>query len=147
MAHLMTLAQVEPLLARPLNDAEKPRVSSWINAIEAFLVMRYGEAKVAELLDYLLVFVADSIQRRLDKKNQMAEQESAGPFSVRWSSASSKGGWFLPGELADMDDAAGLGSVRTYRTPAPAGVVSGNLTPGFSPRSAYAPDDDFDGYF
>lgn len=147
MANLMTLAQVEPLLARPLNDAEKPRVTSWINAIEAFLVARYGEAKSFELLDYLTVFVADAIQRRLDKKNQMAEQESAGPFSVRWSPASSKGGWFLPAELAEMDDVAGLGSVRTYRTPAPPAVISGNVTPGFVPRSAYAPDDDFDGYF
>lgn len=147
MASLISLAQVEPLLARPLNDAEKPRVTSWINAIEAFLVIRYGEEKVLGLLDYLLVFIADAVQRRLDKKNQLAEQESAGPFSVRWSSASSKGGWFLPGELSDMDSMAGLGSVRTYRTQAPTGVVVGNLTPGHNPRSAYALDDDFDGYF
>ena len=138
---------IEPLLARPLNDAEKLRVSGWLLGIESYLVSRYGPEAFALSIDFFLVFVADAIQRRLDKKNQLAEQESAGPFSVRWSSASSKGGWFLPGELADMDDTLGLGSVRTYRTPAPSGVIVGNLTPGFSPRSAYETDDEFGGYF
>lgn len=147
MLPIMTLEQVEPLLARPLSDAEKPRVSGWILGIESYLVSRYGAEVFAESVGFFLVFVADAIQRRLDKKNQLAEQESAGPFSVRWSSASSKGGWFLPGELADMDDTLGLGSVRTYRTPAPSGVIVGNLTPGFSPRSAYEHDDEFGGYF
>lgn len=138
---------IEPLLARPLNDAEKLRVSGWLLGIESYLVSRYGPEAFDLSIDFFLVFVADAIQRRLDKKNQLAEQESAGPFSVRWSSASSKGGWFLPGELADMDDTLGLGSVRTYRTPAPSGVIVGNLTPGFSPRSAYEHDDEFGGYF
>lgn len=147
MLPIMTLGQIEPLLARPLNDAERLRISGWLLGIERYLISRYGQEVFAESVDFLLIFVADAVQRRLDKKNQLAEQESAGPFSVRWSSASSKGGWFLPGELSDMDSMAGLGSVRTYRTQAPTGFVVGNLTPGQSPRSEYAIDDDSDGYF
>lgn len=147
MASLLTLVKVEPLLARPLNDAEKPRIDGWLNAIEAFLFNRYGEQKVADLFDYFLVMVADAVQRRLTKGNQMAEQEGAGPYQVRWSSESSKGGWFLPRELSEMDDTAGLGSVRTYRTPAPSAVISGNLTDRFALPSAYDPYERTDGYF
>lgn len=147
MASLLTLVKVEPLLARPLNDAEKPRIDGWLNAIEAFLFNRYGEQKVLGLFDYFLVMVADAVQRRLTKGNQMAEQEGAGPFQVRWSSESSKGGWFLSRELSEMDDTAGLGSVRTYRTPAPSAVVSGNLTDRFALPSAYDPYERTDGYF
>lgn len=124
---MLTLERIEPLLARPLNAVEKPRVSAWIGAIEAFLSQRYTVAKVAEMVDYFTVSAADAIQRRLAKPNQMADSESAGPFSVRWNSASARGGWFLAPELAEMDDTAGIGGTRTYRTQAPSGVIVGNL--------------------
>lgn len=126
--HLLKLEQIEPLLARPLSEAEKPRISGWLVAIEAFLITRYSIARVAELAEYFVVFAADAVQRRLDKKNQLADSESVGPFSVRWNSASAQGGWFLPGELADMDGTLGVGGIRTYRTQAPAEVVTGNLS-------------------
>jgi len=126
MAQTLTLAMIEPLLAQPLSEGQKPRAEAWLAAIDTVLSVRYG-VKLAEMTSYFSVFAADAVQRRLDKKNQLADSEGAGPFTVRWNAASTRGGWFLAGELAEMDDAAGLGGVRTYRTPAPDGVIHGNL--------------------
>lgn len=74
------------------------------------------------------MFVADAVQRRLDKLKQMVDSEGAGPFNVRWNPASSLGAWFLPAELDDMDGATGAGGTRSYRTAAPDAIRYGNLS-------------------
>lgn len=70
--------------------------------------------------------MADAIQRRLDKGQQLVDSETSGPFSVRWNAKSNSAAWFLPEELAEMDDLAGLGGARSYRTPAPDGIRFNN---------------------
>ncbi len=122
MTPSLTLAEVEPLLSRPLSDAERPRAEAFVAAMMALLVGRYGDSLTARweaVRPLVVAYVAAAIDRRLAKANQAAESETSGPFSVRWSSASSSGAWFLPAELADLDRLFGKGGSRTYRTQAP----------------------------
>lgn len=122
---LVTIDKVAPFLP-PLTPDQKTRVEAWLDVIEAMFDHRYGDRITPQLEPVFYSFIADAVKRRLDKTNQMASRENAGPFGVTWSDASSKGGWFLPGELADMDGYFGLGGTRSYRTPAPDGIRFGN---------------------
>ena len=132
MTPSLTLAEVEPLLSRPLSAAERLRAEAFIAAMMALLVGRYGDSLAARweaVRPLVVAYVASAIDRRLAKANQAAESETSGPFSVRWSSASSSGAWFLPAELADLDRLFGKGGSRTYRTQAPdAQWVPGRFT-------------------
>lgn len=90
------------------------------------LSMRYGrkldaltEERRLAIAPALQLIIASALDRRRAKKNLLAEQESAGPFSVRWAKSSTSGSWFLPDELMDLDRMFGVGGSRTYRTPAP----------------------------
>lgn len=115
----LTLAKVQPLLQKPVPAGQAPRVEGWLKGIAVLLDKRYGDALTLAIEPLFLVYVADAMQRRLDKLKQMVDSEGAGPFNVRWNPASSLGGWFLQSELDEMDDVTGLGGTRTYRTPAP----------------------------
>lgn len=118
----LPLSDVEPLLARPLTAAERPRAEAFVAAMMALLSGRYGDALASrwESVEPLVVaYVAAAIDRRFAKVNTLAESETSGPFSVRWSSASTTGAWFLDAELGDLDRLFGKGGSRTYRTPAP----------------------------
>lgn len=118
----LSTEDVAPLLNRPLTDVERLRAEAFIAAMLALLAGRYGDALASrwEAVKPLVVaYVAASIDRRFAKVNTLAESETSGPFSVRWSSASTTGAWFLDAELADLDRLFGKGGSRTYRTPAP----------------------------
>lgn len=122
MTPSLVLADIEPLLARPLSAAERPRAEAFIAAMMALLVGRYGDSLTARweaLAPLVTAYVAAAIDRRFAKANQAAESETSGPFSVRWASSSSTGSWFLAAELADLDGLFGKGGSRTYRTQAP----------------------------
>lgn len=122
----LAMMWVSPLLARPLKPAETPRVEGWLAALNVSLNARYGQRLTSDLEPFFLVKVADAIQRRLDKPKQMVESESAGPFSARWSSASTLGSWFSKDDLAEMDEVAGSAGARSYRTPAPDAIRFNN---------------------
>lgn len=118
----LPLSDVEPLLARPLTATERPRAEAFVAAMMALLTGRYGAALASrwDAVEPLVVaYVAAAIDRRFAKVNTLAESETSGPFSVRWSSSSTTGAWFLDAELADLDRLFGKGGSRTYRTPAP----------------------------
>lgn len=118
----LSLEDVEPLLNRSLTDAERPRAEAFIAAMFALLTGRYGAVlgeRWATVKPLVVAYVAAAIDRRFAKVNTLAESETSGPFSVRWSSASTTGAWFLDAELADLDRMFGKGGSRTYRTPAP----------------------------
>lgn len=118
----LPLSVVEPLLARPLTATERPRAEAFVAAMMTLLAGRYGNALASrwESVEPLVVaYAAAAIDRRFAKVNTLAESETSGPFSVRWSSASTTGAWFLDAELADLDRLFGKGGSRTYRTPAP----------------------------
>lgn len=131
----LTLEKVQPLLLSPPSAAQAPRVSGWLAGISVLLNARYRSAfpdspapgTTQDLEPLFLVYVADAVQRRLDKARQMVESEGAGPFNARWNAASSLGGWFLPSEIDDMDTVTGGGGTRTYRTPAPDHIRFNNL--------------------
>lgn len=122
----LTLEMVEPLLALPLSEPQRTRVRAWLVAIEAVLSRRYSADVMAETPEVFATYAADAVGRKLSKSNQLADSEQSGPFSVRWNAASSRGGWFLPAELAELDGLMGRGGARTYRTPAPDAQRYGN---------------------
>lgn len=118
----LPLSDVEPLLARPLTATERPRAEAFVAAMMALLAGRYGDALASRwegVRPLVVAYVAAAIDRRFAKVNTLAESETSGPFSVRWSSASTTGAWFLDAELGDLDRLFGKGGSRTYRTPAP----------------------------
>lgn len=130
----VSLENVRPYLGRSLSPAEATRAESMVAAMSALLTARYGDRVAAyqertggDLFPLIDSYVAAAVERRLAKKNQMAGRESAGPFRVEWDPASSRGGWFLPEELAELDGLLGRGGTRTYRTPAPDAQQFGNL--------------------
>lgn len=127
----LTLDRVSPLLARPLKPTETPRVTGWLAALQVSLTARYRVRLTPDLEPFFLVKVADAVQRRLDKPKQMVESESAGPFSARWSSASTLGAWFSRDDLNEMDEVTGSAGARTYRTPAPDAIRFNNLVDRF----------------
>lgn len=137
----LTLEKVQPLLAKPPSAGQVPRVEGWVRALSVLLNSRYRQVfepdsfLAGDLEPLFLVYVADAIQRRLDKARQMLDSEGAGPFSARWNPASSLGAWFLPAELAEMDATAGLGGTRSYRTPAPDAIRFNNRIHSFEPDS------------
>ena len=102
----LPLSDVEPLLARPLTAAERPRAEAFVAAMMALLSGRYGDALASRwgsVEPLVVAYVAAAIDRRFAKVNTLAESETSGPFSVRWSSASTTGAWFLDAELGDLD--------------------------------------------
>lgn len=118
----LPLSDVEPLLVRPLTAKTRPRAEAFVAAMLALLSGRYGDALASRwesVQPLVLAYVAAAIDRRFAKVNTLAESETNGPFSVRWSSSSTTGAWFLDAELADLDRLFGKGGSRTYRTPAP----------------------------
>jgi hypothetical protein len=131
----VSLSKVQPLLARPLSEGQKPRVEGWLAALKVLLELRYGVVLTVDLEPLFLVTVADAVQRRLDKTKQMIDSEAAGPFSARWNPASSLGAWFLPAELESLDSITGNTGTRTYRTPAPDHVRFVNRLESYEPES------------
>lgn len=130
----VSLADVQPYLGRSLTSTETTRAESMVAAMAALLTARYGTRVAAyqertgtDLLPLFRSYIAAAIERKLAKKNQLADSENAGPFAVRWNTASSRGGWFLPEELAELDGLLGMGGTRTYRTPAPDNQRYANL--------------------
>lgn len=118
----LSLEQVEPLLAKPLSDDQRPRAEALVDVFTSLLQARYGQAlslKWESVSRIVAALVASGVSRKLAKVNELATQESAGPFSVSWSSDSTSGSWFLPGELSWLDQVLGKGGTRSVRTPAP----------------------------
>lgn len=121
----LSLEQVEPLLASPLSESQRPRAEALVEAFVTLLQARYGDRLTDSwdrLHGFVAALVAAGVSRKLAKVNELASQETAGPFSVSWSKASTDGAWFLPGELGQLDSLLGKGGTRSVRTPAPDAV-------------------------
>lgn len=119
---LLSLEQVEVLLPSQLQESQRQRAEALLMMVEQILVARYGSRLSTkwEAVSHIVAgFAASVIARKLAKVNEMAESESAGPFSVRWRAESASGGLFLPNELSVLDSLFGRGGTRTVRTPAP----------------------------
>lgn len=118
----ISLDDVRPLLPQPVPPEGEALVEAYVAAMGALLALRYPSATADQwesARPLVLVYVAAVVARRLAKTNELATSEQSGPFSVRWSDSSTKGGLFLPRELADLDAVFGKGGTRSYRTPAP----------------------------
>jgi hypothetical protein len=138
----ISYAQVQPFLP-PLNAARQARVTAWLPVLSVILTHRYGDRITDEpTLDddgntvpanepVFLAIVADALERRLARPG-LVDQQSVGPASVRYNSRAHLAKWFLPEEISQMDDIAGLGgSIRSVRTPAPDAIRFGNRMSAF----------------
>jgi hypothetical protein len=110
-------------------QATDSRVESWASVLAALLTQRYGDRITSQLRPVFVSAAADAIGRRADKTSSMVAQESIGPASVRWETRSSLGGWFLPEELAQLDQlTSGVPTgTSTVRMSAPDGQRFGNV--------------------
>lgn len=127
--------KLEPFLPA-LSMGQRDKVDAWIPVLELLLNGRYGDRITAQPsgTDPAIpanepVFVsaaADAISRRLTKPAGLIDSQTIGPASVRYNSRAGLSQWFLPEELAQLDGALGIGSIRSVRTPAPDGVRFGN---------------------
>lgn len=117
----LTFDEVRDFVTAPFSVADERQINARLRAMSALLQARYGTIRKAHA-PVVLSIMGAAISRRLAKRNQMARSEGAGPFRVDWDAASTRATFFLPEELAELDDLMGLGGARTYRTPAPDGV-------------------------
>ena len=123
-----------PFLPAPLTAAQTTRVAAWLPVLEVLLTKRYGDRittepsgtdpVVAPNEPAFVSAAADAIGRRLAKPAALIDQQNIGPAGVRYNARNALAVWFLPEELAQLDDlvADGGGGARTYRTPAPDGI-------------------------
>lgn len=126
MALNLTLGDVTPFLP-PLNTAQTARVNAWLPVLNVLLDARYGDAITTERRPVFVSTAADAIERRLGKPSGMIDAQAIGPANVRYNRRASLAVWFLPEELAQLDDLAGLGrSVRSVRMPVPDAIRFGN---------------------
>lgn len=130
----LPISELEGYISTPYPPDQEQTIGKWASAVGALIHHRYGEIP-DDLAPVVLAKIGDAITRRLAKRNQMARREGAGPFSVEWDQNSTRGTWFLPDELAELDDLFGKAGTRTYRTPAPNGVRYSNR------MAALYPDD------
>lgn len=126
----VSLDAVRPHLPRTLTTAETARANAWVQAMNVLVTAQYGR-KVddhmtrtgQDIMPLIHSYVANAIERRLSKKNRMADAEGSGPFSVRWNSRSGLFNWFMPEEIAELNSVLGTTGTRTYRTPAPDKII------------------------
>ena len=126
MAIELTLEDVTPFLP-PLKPAQETRVTAWLPVLNVLLDARYGIEITPERRPVFVSTAADALERRLGKPSGLIDSQAVGSANVRYNSRAGLAVWFLPEELAQLDDLAGFGrSVKSVRTPAPDGIRFGN---------------------
>jgi hypothetical protein len=130
VALYLGLVDVTPFLP-PLSAAQTTRVNAWLPVLELLLDGRYGEEITTERRPLFVSTAADAIERRLSKPAGLIDSQAVGSANVRYNARAGLAVWFLPEELAQLDDVAGFGrSVRFVRTPAPDAIRFGNTMGG-----------------
>lgn len=116
----LTRAKLDPFLPT-LSTAQSTKVNAWITVLGPLLNQRYGEAITTKLEPVFVSAAADAIIRRLERPRSGALRERVGPASIDRDARFLLAAWFLPEELAQLDDlvGAGTGVIRSHRTPAP----------------------------
>lgn len=126
MALNLTMEDVTPFLP-PLSTAQQARATAWLPVLNLLLDGRYGADITTERRPLFVSTAADAIERRLTKPRGLIDSQAVGSANVRYNRRALLATWFLPEELAQLDDVAGYGrGVRTVRTPAPDGIRFGN---------------------
>lgn len=133
MAVTLTMNLVEPFLPT-LTTAQRTRVEAWLPVLQVILNARYG-ALITQEPDggnepAFLAAAGEALERRLTRPG-MVLQQNIGPAGVRYDPRATLSRWFLPEELDQLDDLAGVGGARTVRTPAPDAIRYGNRAHGF----------------
>lgn len=137
MALNLKIGDVTPFLP-PLNPPQTARVTAWLPVLDALLSARYGtrigpepegENPPASNRILFVSAAADALERRLKAPGGPIDSQSIGGASVKYNTRASLSRWFYPEELAQLDDACGLGGgIRSVRVPAPDGVRFGNTS-------------------
>lgn len=123
----LTRQKLDPFLPT-LTTAQSGKVDAWIPVLKLLLNARYGDAITDTVEPVFVSASADAIVRRLDRPRGGALEERVGPASIKRDPKFMLAQWFLPEELAQLDDLVGVGSgtIRSHRTPAPDGQRFGN---------------------
>jgi len=123
----LTKEKLAPFLPALRADQET-KVEAWITVLGPLLNARYGDAITSEVEPVFVSAAADAIIRRLERPNSGALRERVGPASIDRDARFLLAAWFLPEELAQLDDLMGVGAgvIRTHRTPAPDAQRFGN---------------------
>lgn len=129
------MLKLQPFLPT-LTAAQTTKVTAWLPVLELHLNGRYGDRITTEPsgTDPVIppnepAFVsaaADAIMTRLARPSGQIDSQTIGPANVRYNSRAALLRWFLPEQLSELDVLAGIGSIRSVRTPAPDAVRFGN---------------------
>lgn len=109
-----------------LTAPQTQKADAWRPVLELLLNGRYGDRITATNEPVFIEAAADAISRRLARPNGMIDSQGVGSASVKYNQRALLARWFLPEQLSEMDVLAGLGSIRSVRTPAPDDVRFGN---------------------
>lgn len=129
------MPKLDPFLP-PLTAAQTAKVAAWIPVLALHLNGRYGDRITTDPsgTDPVIppnepAFVsaaADAIMTRLARPAAQIDSQTIGPANVRYNNRAALLRWFLPEQLSELDVLAGIGSIRSVRTPAPDAVRFGN---------------------
>lgn len=113
----LNLERIRPLLSQPLLPPQEQTVTLWLAAVSAILTGRYGDKLTTEHEPLALVIVADAISRKLDgDRAPGVVSQSVGSARVQYTNeAANAQGWFLTGELAELDKLCGVSSARSVQ--------------------------------
>jgi len=111
---------VELLLNHRYGDLIIPPPNPMVSVDRDAAVVRSNEI-------IFLGVAADALYRRITRPDLFVAQQNIGPAAVRYTDRAGIWGWFLPEELAMLDDVTGRPSgAQTYRTIAPDFIRYGN---------------------
>lgn len=127
----LTWEKVSPFLS-PRAKAQQTRITALLPVLQLRINARWGDRITADLEPAFLDVAAAALQRRLNRDSREGvTQQSVGGASVSYDPRMPLSGWFLPGEIAELDETCGMpGGVRTVRAAAPDGIRFGNLSGG-----------------
>lgn len=123
------MQKLQPFLPT-LTAAQTTKVTAWLPVLELHLNGRYGDRITQEPNGgnepAFVSAAADAIMTRLARPGGQIDSQTIGPANVRYNSRAALLRWFLPEQLSELDVLAGIGSIRSVRTPAPDAVRFGN---------------------
>jgi hypothetical protein len=108
------------------------RVTAWIPVLGLLLDGRYDDRITDERRVLFVSAAADAIERRLVKPGGPIDSQGIGPANVKYNSRAALSRWFEPEEIAQLDEACGIGGgIRSVRAPAPDAIRFGNSDRGY----------------
>lgn len=104
----------ELLLRKNLTDSEEQYAQMLLDAVHAWFSMTYGDRITENNQAFFIPYISEAILRKLQRTNTTILSQSMEGAQVQYAAHSTKGGIFLPQEVAEMDAALGMGGFTVY---------------------------------